>query len=334
MNTGYLQTGQTKCYDALGNEISCAGTGQDAESSKGITWPAQRFEAKLDIVYDRLTGLFWPINTDVAEFLFTWEEALDFVEGMNLVSAYGFTDWRLPNRRELRSLIGHQTSKPPLPAGHPFLNVFLGWYWTSTTAAISPAYAWYIHMEGGRMFYGRKDERYLAWPVRGENSVLPQTGQTECFDFHGRPIPCHGTGQDAAIRSGHIWPKRRFHLLGEIVLDALTGLKWTKKADLPEGAVCWSEALERVQLLNRINNAAAHTWRLPNINELESLVDCSAHNPALSEDHPFERVRDAYWSSTTSIFEPDWAWALYLDKGAIGVGHKTKAFFHVWAVAD
>ncbi|MGA7982560.1 MAG: hypothetical protein WCA32_20355 [Chromatiaceae bacterium] len=38
--------------------------------------------------------------------------------------------------------------------------------------------------------------------------------------------------------------------------------------------------------------------------------------------------------STSSAFELDWAWALYLDKGAVGVGQKAGAHFHVWAVRD
>lgn len=75
-------------------------------------------------------------------------------------------------------------------------------------------------------------------------------------------------------------------------------------------------------------------WRLPNINELESLVDCARHSPALSLGHPFTNLSEAYWSSTTSMFEPDWAWALYLDKGAIGVGQKSGRHFRVWPVAD
>lgn len=45
-------------------------------------------------------------------------------------------------------------------------------------------------------------------------------------------------------------------------------------------------------------------------------------------------LADVYWSSTTSLYEPDWAWALYLDKGAVGVGQKTQAIFHVWIVRD
>ena len=59
----------------------------------------------------------------------------------------------------------------------------------------------------------------------------------------------------------------------------------------------------------------------------------SRHTPALPLDHPFKNVRDVYWSSTTSFFEPDWAWALYLNKGATGVGFKQEKTFHLWPVA-
>jgi len=43
-------------------------------------------------------------------------------------------------------------------------------------------------------------------------------------------------------------------------------------------------------------------------------------------------LREGYWSSTTSFFETDWAWVLYLEKGACGVGHKPGKTFHVWPV--
>lgn len=198
-----LQTGQATCHETYGHEIPCAGSGQDAEFKIGIPWPMPRFEQKGETVMDFLTGLTWTRNANFAEFPMTWNEALDFFAVMNREKAFGFSDWRLPNRRELRSLMSHQTRKPALPEGHPFTQVFIGWYWTSTSAVINPAYAWYLHMEGARMFYGRKEQFFLLWPVRGKgNGVLPATGQRQCFDSDGQVIPCEGSGQDGEFCYG------------------------------------------------------------------------------------------------------------------------------------
>jgi hypothetical protein len=73
-------------------------------------------------------------------------------------------------------------------------------------------------------------------------------------------------------------------------------------------------------------------WRLPMIRELESLTDMGRHSPALPEGHPFEHMKKWYWSSTTSAYEPAYAWGLYLVDGGVGVGYKSKAEFFVWAV--
>lgn len=331
---GYLSTGQTSCHDVDGWIIPCAGSGQDAEFCSGVPWPEPRFEVdhhSNNIVLDRLTGLIWTRHANLAEYPMTWPEAHDFVVGMNRECALGFSDWRLPNRHELRSLVSHQTRRPALPEHHPFFNVFAGWYWSSTTAAISPAHAWYVNMDGARMFYGGKDQSYLVWPVRGESRVLPATGQRQCFDVQGREILCRGTGQDGELRAGCAWSEPRFMVQGDKVLDHLTCLYWIRRADLTYGPVSWPEALAAVTALNR-EQPQGELWRLPNVNELESLVDCSAHSPALPRGHPFEAIQAAYWSSTTSLFEPDWAWALYMEKGAIGVGQKHGRHFHVWAV--
>lgn len=329
MTPGYLCTGQRSCHDEEGRVIPCAGSGQDAEFNAGIPWPALRFEVRNEIVLDRLTGLIWTRNANLAEYPMTWREALDFVAGMNRERALGFSDWRLPNRRELRSLVSHQTRRPALPEDHPFINVFPGWYWTSTTAAISPAHAWYVNLDGARMFYGGKDQSFLVLPVRGAgNGVLPATGQIQCYSGTGAVIPCAASAQDGESRIGCAWPVPRFEVQGEAVADRLTGLQWRRAADLA-GPVAWEQALAAVVAFNR----GAPRWRLPNINELESLVDCSAHGPALPSGHSFVDVCDVYWSSTTSLYEPDWAWALYLDKGAVGVGQKRQARFCVWAVS-
>jgi len=332
-DTGYLQTGQVTCHDADGCRVDCAGTGQDAAFRHGTPWPESRFWREGQCITDRLTGLVWHPNANPAEFPLTWQEALDFVIQMNVDRHLGHSDWRLPNRRELRSLISHQTRRPALPEGHPFTNVFNGWYWSSTTAAISPAHAWYVDMDGGRMFYGGKDQSFMVWPVRGQGSrILSVTGQIWCYSARGDEIPCPGSGQDAELFCGRPWPAPRFHPCRDGVLDRLTGLCWHRPADLC-GPVTWAQALTAVDQFNAGPDKYPG-WRLPNINELESLVDCSRHDPALPAAHAFTALQDVYWSATTSLYERDWAWALYLNKGAVGVGQKTQAKFHVWPVRD
>ena len=331
---GYFQTGQRTCHDATGHKINCAMSGQDGEFRRGMPWPEPRFALEGETVTDRLTGLAWCRNANPAGFPLMWQEALDYVAQMNHDQSLGYSDWRLPNRRELRSLISHQTRRPALPEHPPFTDIFNGWYWSSTTAAISPAHAWYVNMDGGRMFYGGKDQSFLVWPVRGQgNGTLPATGQTRCYADTGEEIPCSGTHQDGELCCGCSWPSPRFQPAREgAVIDQLTHLCWRQVTDLT-GPVSWTQALAAVAGLNQ-QSAGTHGWRLPNINELESLVDCDRHSPALPAGHPFVTLQDVYWSSTTSLYEPDWAWALYLDKGATGVGQKTQAEFHVWAVHD
>jgi hypothetical protein len=330
-----IRTGQDCCYDDDGRPAPCAGSGQDGEWRDGLAWPTPRFVTQAETVVDRLTDLTWSRRANPAVFPMAWQEALDFIAEMNAAQALGHADWRLPNRRELHSLMDYQTKKPALPAHHPFLDVFLGWYWTSTTAAINPRYAWHIHLEGARMFYGRKDQEALLWPVRGQgNGTLAATGQHHAHDTAGRIIAAQGSGQDGELRLGVAWPSPRFRDEGLTVLDRLTNLRWLKEADLTGRPVDWQGALAAVADLNRRRLAGIDCWRLPTINALESLVDCSRHDPALPAESPFLQVREGYWSSTTSFFETAWAWALYLDKGALGVGYKPGKTFHVWAVTE
>jgi hypothetical protein len=328
----YLATGQRTCHADDGGEVPCQGSGQDPSFAVGEPWPEPRFDRRGDEVVDRLTGLIWCRNANLAEFPLTWWEALDFVATMNREGRFGQHDWRLPNRRELRGLLSLQTRLPALPERHPFVDVFDGWYWTATTAAIAPAHAWYVALDGARMFYGGKDQSFMLWPVRGEGlGVVPRTGQCLCYDSLGKVIACTGSGQDGELRHGAPWPEPRFESVPAGVLDRLTRLLWRRDANLTAKPVVWREALTAVAELGHEDTERA--WRLPTINELESLVDCATHSPALPSGHPFADVGEIYWSSTTSLFEPDWAWALYLGKGATGVGQKRLAQFSVWAVA-
>ncbi|HKI80755.1 MAG TPA: DUF1566 domain-containing protein [Pseudodesulfovibrio sp.] len=288
-----------------------------------------RFTVRGEVVGDNLTGLVWPGLAQPAETGLSWPEAFRFIDGMNCEKRFGFADWRLPNRRELYSLVDHGEREPALPSGHPFEHVWAGKCWTATTSARDHAYAWWVQFSGGRMFFGNKADDAVVWPVRGESNTLWATGQTGCFGVDGHPVDCDGSGQDGALRSGRPWPEPRFREEGDEVEDRMTGLIWRRGTDLAGGMVDRDGAGLAVDMLARETGLA---WRLPSIMELESMTDCSRADPALPRRHPFRDVREAYWSATDSGYDPTWSFCYYLHKGAVGVGFKASAEFFVWAV--
>ncbi|KJU82540.1 protein containing DUF1566, partial [Candidatus Magnetobacterium bavaricum] len=98
----------------------------------------------------------------------TWQQALDYVTSMNNgAGTYGYTDWRLPNRKELFSLVDRATYTPSLPSGHPFTNVQSSYYWSSTSYAADTPRAWGVDMYVGGVYAYFKSYSYYVWPVRG-----------------------------------------------------------------------------------------------------------------------------------------------------------------------
>ncbi|MFN2352819.1 MAG: DUF1566 domain-containing protein, partial [Kiritimatiellia bacterium] len=76
-----------------------------------------------------------------------WNDAIDFCNGLDFA---GHTDWRLPNVRELHSLIDYRNT-PALPSGHPFTGVQSDddYYWSSSTRAVHTASAWLVYLAMG-----------------------------------------------------------------------------------------------------------------------------------------------------------------------------------------
>ena len=168
-NAGVPQTGQTMSY----------ATGDDGDLEKGVAWPSPRFTDNGNgTVKDNLTGLIWLKDGDCMGTR-EWSDALTQVINLNAGTDFScdsytagtHNDWRLPNVRELYSLIdSSQPTVAPwiaLPSGHPFTGVQSYVYWSSTSYAYDTSYAWLVILNNGYVGSANKTTTYYVWPVRG-----------------------------------------------------------------------------------------------------------------------------------------------------------------------
>jgi Protein of unknown function (DUF1566) len=175
------QTGQTQCWDANGNLIHCTGTGQDGEIQAGVEWPTPRFiDNQNGTVTDQLTGLIWLKNANCVPGGAAWADALTAANTLahghcGLTDGSKAGDWRLPNVKELLSLIDVEFYTPALSnaagtaqwrEGDAFLDVQTSIYWTSTTFVGGPDSAWSISLNAGDIGLNPKYNAFFAWPVR------------------------------------------------------------------------------------------------------------------------------------------------------------------------
>ena len=151
-----------------------ASPGSDGALQKGVAWPSPRFSDNSDgTVTDNLTGLIWlkDANCFGAK---NWNDALSDCNGLasgscGLSDSSTAMDWRLPNVKEIWSLIDFTQTFPALPsAGSYFSNVQNGNYWSSTTDAYNSADKWFVTLSFGRVDVGHYlSNSYYVWPVRG-----------------------------------------------------------------------------------------------------------------------------------------------------------------------
>ncbi len=326
------KTGQTTCYDSLGNVVACSGTGQDGEIQAGVAWPDPRFTvgtgSEADCITDNLTGLMWPINGNLPNGTRLWNTAIDFANDLTLC---GYSDWRLPNVNELESLVNADVSTTSAWLNtQGFTNVQAGYYWSSTTYANDTSSAWVVGMLNEYVTYYYKSNYYYVLPVRSGPSgtiQLPKTGQTVSYY----------QGDDGEIQAGVSCPNPRFTIgtgaETKCVTDKLTGLMWTKDANFPDGTRTWQGALDYVAYINSSVGLCGYTdWRLPNRKELRSLSDYSNYNPLLPAGHPFTNVQlYYYWSSTTTAWITNDAWIVDMGGGYV-VSHGKGSNNNIWPV--
>lgn len=178
-NVSYIaQTGQTNTLP-----VNPAPANSDGALQKGKAWPNTRFvqDASGNCITDNLTGLMWikDLNMVNGGATLNWATALTLADGGTWC---GYSDWRMPNINELRSLVNYGYASPanwlmygsgssgsPACSGACFANVQANRYWTSSSDASGTTSAWYVNMNNGTIGVGGKSNgtSYRLFPVRG-----------------------------------------------------------------------------------------------------------------------------------------------------------------------
>lgn len=194
-NQKFPATGQTTCYDSAGTVIACAGTGQDGDIRAGA---ALRYRDNGNgTIKDRNTELVWEKKSDDGSIhdmdnLYFWDDAFAMhVATLNNIckndetvdcsvngdadcaGKCGFAgkrDWRVPNVKELLSIINYQNRGPAVsdafktPCVSGATTVLTGScttaapYWSSTSFAGDPIRpsAWLVNFGDGGVGFGGK----------------------------------------------------------------------------------------------------------------------------------------------------------------------------------
>jgi hypothetical protein len=178
-----------------------------------------------------------------------------------------------------------------------------------------------------------------------------KTGQTGCWNGTGQPIPCAGTGQDGAFQNG---ADRVYVDNGDgTITDTATGLMWEKLSDDTgihdkDNTYTWTNAFDqKIRTLNVEAFAGYTDWRLPNVTELQSIVDYGRVGPAVSP--AFENGCAQwctvltcsctlggntyyFWSSTAWQVHPSNVWGIFFYSGVIDRNRAPVESLHVRAV--
>ena len=142
------------------------------ETEVPSTTPASRFQDNGDAtVTDQSTGLMWARCPEGlsgtgcatgAAAAFTWEGALLRARDSGLA---GYTDWRLPDIKELSSLVEERCYAPAINLA-VFPNTPSSYFWSASPGGSSSSYAWYVAFSNGYANDYYRDYNYHVRLVR------------------------------------------------------------------------------------------------------------------------------------------------------------------------
>ncbi len=174
-----------------------------------------------------------------------------------------------------------------------------------------------------RIYFGGSADTALD-PGRGAGplrQLLPVTGQTTSYQ----------AGDDGDHRAGAPFDLEFFSVVGvgKWTVDNNTGLIWAADGDSKgcnfNTETNWAAAVAWCENLNYLNRT---DWRLPNVKELQTIVDASRSYPCVDGAKFPNTKMDFYWTSTTTRNESTWAFILDFDVlGRVDDADKTNAYY-------
>ncbi|MFC1857640.1 DUF1566 domain-containing protein, partial [Thermodesulfobacteriota bacterium] len=253
------------------------------------------------MIRDNVTGLIWEVkqskddtydysNPHDADNTYTWYDSNletnggdagtagdgtdteDFINAIKAENFGGFSDWRMPTKEELQSIVNYGRHRPAIDTSwfpHTACTLYTNssFYWSATTS-VNAGYAWYVSFYDGSVQYGSYEGKSGSFYARAVRAGQPGS--------LGDLLP-NGDGT---------------------VTDPNTGLMWQQEDDGQQRS--WESALSYCENLPLANYT---DWRLPTAKELSSIVDVSKYGPAI--DQVFSNTESSYyWSSTTSAGSP------------------------------
>lgn len=305
------KTGQTKSYENNTTEVSDGSLKDDGHYRKGTAVNYTRDDAK-EIVADHVTGLMWQDDADAKNVKKQWltdanyatcsddntSAACSDTTGDETIATYcaalnlgDYTDWRVPTADELAGILDHGRSDPSIDP--TFQNTRASYYWSATDHT-SRTDAWYIGFSDGKIGYSSlfsdKSSKRNIRCVRGEEQ--------------------NSSGNFVAN--------------ADVILDNTTGLRWQDNEDAKFKELTWKAAIDYCESLSLCSH---DDWRLPSINELQSIVDRTRDHPAIALE--FTHVNSAlfsqyYWSSTGLTSDENRAWSVGFAGGVSGSSSKIK----------
>lgn len=313
---GLNDTGLSQCLDSAGALVACTATdlpGQDGQNGRDAQALTNTdADGRLGFAYatvaggcikDSVTGLTWdPASPSTA----TQADAAARVATANTAALCGFSDWRLPNVDELLSLVDAGASTTARIDARFATSPAVG-FWSTTLYAADTRAAWIVDFGSGAVAY--------------ETSTNP-TAKT----FASRLV--RGTGPSNAACDDAT--DTRFVDNGNsTVTDHQTGLMWQQCADGQSGAACatgsasshatFAAAMQRATAVNADSAGAGRgfsDWRVPNRNELASLVNRRCGGPAIQRSRFGNAPSISTWTSSPAGASR--AWYVDFTDGDVG----------------